>query len=47
MFASSPSPKRELGYKVLPVEDALRRAIDWFLAHGYMDEPGQVVAVNA
>jgi dihydroflavonol-4-reductase len=47
MFASSTKAERELGYKVLSVEDALRRAIDWFQAHGYVDEPGQVVAVNA
>ena len=47
MFASSAKAERELGYKVMPVEDALRRAIDWFQAHGYVEDPGQVVAVNA
>src|SRR5438477_2679937 len=30
MFASSAKAERDLGYKVLPVEDALRRAISWF-----------------
>jgi dihydroflavonol-4-reductase len=35
MFASSAKAERELGYRVLPVEDALRAAIDWFRAHGY------------
>src|SRR5579859_1913874 len=47
MFASSAKAERELGYKVLPVEDALRRAIDWFHSHGYVEEPGQIMAVNA
>src|SRR5215471_19496900 len=47
MFASSAKAERELGYKVLPVEDALRRAVDWFQSHGYVEESGQVVAVNA
>jgi len=46
MFASSAKAERELGYRVLPVEDALRRAIDWFQAHGYVEDSGQVVAVN-
>ena len=27
--------ERELGWKVLPVDDALRRAADWFRANGY------------
>src|SRR5690348_12285341 len=35
MFASSAKAERELGFKVLPVDDALRSAIDWFRAHGY------------
>jgi dihydroflavonol-4-reductase len=47
MFASSAKAERELGYKVLPVEDALRRAIDWFQAHGYVEMAAQVAAVNA
>src|SRR5437588_8209337 len=37
MFASSAKAERELGYKALPVEDALRRAVEWFPAHGYVE----------
>jgi dihydroflavonol-4-reductase len=47
MFASSAKAEYELGYKVLPVEDALRRAIDWFQTHGYIETQGQVAMVNA
>jgi dihydroflavonol-4-reductase len=47
MFASSAKAERELGYKVLPVEDALRRAIDWFQSHGYVETAAQVATVNA
>jgi dihydroflavonol-4-reductase len=35
MFASSTKAERELGWKIVPVEDALRRAVDWFRANGY------------
>jgi dihydroflavonol-4-reductase len=35
MFASSDKAERELGWKIVPVEGALRRAVDWFLANGY------------
>jgi len=35
MFASSAKAERELGFRVLPVYQALRSAIDWFIAHGY------------
>ena len=35
MFASSAKAERELGYHALPVDDALRAAIDWFRAHEY------------
>ena len=35
MFASSAKAERELGFKVLPVNDALRSAMEWFVAHGY------------
>jgi dihydroflavonol-4-reductase len=35
MFASSAKAERELGFRVLPVEDALRSACQWFLDHGY------------
>jgi dihydroflavonol-4-reductase len=36
MFASSDKAVRELGYKVVAVEDALQRAIDWFQQRGYV-----------
>src|SRR5437588_2720266 len=47
MFASSAKAERELGYKILPVEDAIRRAIDWFQSHGYVETTAQVATVNA
>jgi dihydroflavonol-4-reductase len=35
MFASSAKAERELGFRVLPVDDALRSAMEWFVANGY------------
>ena len=35
MFASSAKAERELGWKVMPVDDALRRAVEWFRTNGY------------
>lgn len=35
MFASSAKAQRELGWKTVPVDDALRRAVEWFRANGY------------
>ena len=35
MFASSAKAERELGWKIIPVDDALRRAVDWFRQNGY------------
>ena len=35
MFASSAKAERELGLRVLPVEDALRAAVMWFVKNGY------------
>ena len=35
MFASSDKAERELGWKVVPADDALRRAVEWFKANGY------------
>jgi len=35
MFASSARAERELGFRRVPVYEALRSAIDWFRAHGY------------
>ena len=34
-FASSAKAELELGLRVLPVEDALRAAVTWFVANGY------------
>jgi dihydroflavonol-4-reductase len=36
MFVSSLKAERELGWKVVAVDDALRRAADWFRANGYV-----------
>jgi dihydroflavonol-4-reductase len=36
MFASSDKAEREFGWKIVPVEDALRRAVEWFRANGYV-----------
>lgn len=35
MFASSTKAERELGFRVLPVYEALRKAIAWFRENGY------------
>ena len=35
MFVSSAKAERDLGWKTVPVEDALRRAVEWFQANGY------------
>ena len=35
MFASSAKAERELGWKIVPVDDALGRAADWFRANRY------------
>jgi dihydroflavonol-4-reductase len=36
MFANSAKAERELGWKIVPVDVALRRAVDWFRANGYV-----------
>ena len=36
MFASSGKAERELGWKIAPVEDALRRSVEWFRANGHV-----------
>lgn len=36
MFASSDKAERELGWKIVPVENALRRAVEWFRTNGYV-----------
>jgi dihydroflavonol-4-reductase len=35
MFASSAKAERELGWRMLPVDGALRAAVNWFRAQGY------------
>jgi dihydroflavonol-4-reductase len=35
MFVSCTKAERELGWKTVPVDDALRRAVEWFRANGY------------
>jgi dihydroflavonol-4-reductase len=35
MFASSCKAESELGFRIVPVYEALRSAIDWFRASGY------------
>ena len=35
MWASSAKADRELGWKTIPADSALRRAVDWFKANGY------------
>lgn len=47
MFASSVKAERELGYKAGSVDDALRRAINWFQAHGYVEVAGRVATARA
>jgi dihydroflavonol-4-reductase len=36
MWASSDKAERELGWKIVPAEDALRRAAEWFRDNGYV-----------
>ncbi|MBS1852623.1 MAG: NAD-dependent epimerase/dehydratase family protein [Acidobacteria bacterium] len=36
MFVTSAKAERDLGWKILPVENALRRAVEWFQGHGYV-----------
>jgi dihydroflavonol-4-reductase len=47
MFASSAKAERELGFRVLPVEPALERAIGWFRANGYVAGAGKTQAKAA
>jgi dihydroflavonol-4-reductase len=35
MFVSSAKAERELGWRMVPVEGALRRSVEWFRANGY------------
>src|SRR5215831_16138330 len=47
MFASSAKAERELGYRMVPVTNALERAVRWFQEHGYVEAARQAATVNA
>ena len=36
MWASSAKAERDLGWKTMPADNALRRAVEWFRANGYV-----------
>ncbi len=36
MFVSSAKAGRELGWRTVPVDGALRRSVDWFRGNGYV-----------
>ena len=36
MFVTSARAERELGWRTVPVDSALRRAVDWFRSNGYV-----------
>jgi dihydroflavonol-4-reductase len=36
MFVTSAKAERELGWNPRPVDEALRRAVEWFRANGYV-----------
>jgi len=42
MWASSAKAERELGWKVVPVDNALRKAVEWFVANGYAPELARI-----
>jgi dihydroflavonol-4-reductase len=42
MFASSAKAERELGFRQAPVYPALRAAVEWFRAHGYVKHEATV-----
>lgn len=46
MFASSAKAERELGFRRVPVYQALRAAIDWFRAHGYAPAAAEPAAAS-
>ena len=47
MFASSAKAERDLGYRAIPVDNALERAIEWFQAHDYAPPSRQASPVSA
>jgi len=36
MYYDPTKARRELGLPSTPIEEALRRAVEWFVAHGYV-----------
>ncbi|MDE1161855.1 MAG: NAD-dependent epimerase/dehydratase family protein [Acidobacteriaceae bacterium] len=44
MFASAAKAERELGLRVMPVDDALQAACKWFVANGYAPAPPKSLA---
>ncbi|HZQ44495.1 MAG TPA: hopanoid-associated sugar epimerase [Acidobacteriaceae bacterium] len=42
MWASSAKAERELGWRVVPVDGALHKAVEWFVANGYAPTPPKV-----
>jgi dihydroflavonol-4-reductase len=47
MWVSSGRAERELGYHAAPVDDSLRRASEWFVAHAYARPYSQPAVVTA
>src|SRR5690348_1203375 len=47
MFALSAKAERELGYRIVPVQDALRRAVEWFCTNHYAEPVRRMAAVEA
>jgi len=47
MWASSTKAERELSWRIVPVEDALRRAAEWFVARGYAPAPPKLIRAVA
>src|SRR4029077_16298420 len=45
MFVSSSKAERDLGWKTVPVDDALRRAVKWFRANGYAHQASSIARV--
>jgi dihydroflavonol-4-reductase len=43
MWASSAKAERELGWRVVPVDGALRNAVEWFVANGYAPKPPKAI----
>ncbi len=38
MYVSSAKAERDLGWRIVPVDSALRRAAEWFVEHGYVSK---------